>query len=606
MKATLQSAKRQLFTSPRVALLALILGVSLLIGVGTVLSLSSSSREVRGAGEQLFAGNLQGTPQPVTPTAYLPLIAKNFCPAALERMPFGVEMLAEVDDPAAITLAREGGAHWTRTGLSWATIEPTNTDPANFNWTTYDQRFANLAAAGLIPIVIIGSNPTWAAEYPCGPITDTNLLDFADFLTALVSRYKDPPYNVKYWELYNEPDCGDPIHHWGGCWGNDGDKYAAMLQVAYPAIKGADPEAKVVFGGLAYDFFESDPQNGPFVESFLDDVLIAGGGNYFDIMNFHYYEFWKWRWQDLYNCSGVRGMGVTCKAVYLGNKLATYGLSKPIFCTELSRWSTEEKWSSEENQARYVPQAFARGMSANLESVIWFTLVDYETKYGYGLLNPDYSEKKSYQAYQILSSELAGAQYLRRLPDEETGGSQIEAYEFTLPCPDRFLWVVWTNDDNKRQMDFPVSRLRVVDKYGSETIVIDGQAGDLDDIVNGKVRIWVLPGDPLYASGQKEEHSSPGDAITAWYNEKDVYTEGERYEGGTPAEGDLALRLYYRPRVWDLAVTPLQRVADRKPSLLGTRWFYRLLGVLYLSSVVGLLAGIITSRWRENGGFDHR
>jgi len=496
MKATPRGALPNL----RLSILAVIAGVSLLIGVGIILSLSSSSREMRGAGEELFPFNLQGVSQPVTPTAYLPLIAKDFCPAPSKRMPFGVQMLHEVNDPQAVRLACETGAHWVRTLLSWATIEPTNTDPANFNWTTYDQRFANLAAADLTPIVTIISNPTWAAQYPCGPITDTNLVDFADFLTALVDRYKDPPYNIKYWELYNEPDCGDPINRWGGCWGNDGAEYAHMLSIAYPAIKAADSEAKVVFGGLAYDFFESDPQHGPFVESFLDDVLRAGGGNYFDIMNFHYYEFWKWRWQDLYNCSGVRGMDVTCKAVYLRNKLAEYGLSKPIFCTELSRWSTEEKWSSEENQARYVPQVFARGMSANLESVIWFTLVDFETSYGFGLLYPDYSEKKSYRAYQILAEEFAGAQYVRRLPDEETGDSQIEAYEFTIPCPNRLLWVVWTNADEREAMDFPFSRLRVADKFGSETIVIDGEAEDLDHIVNGKVRIWVLPGDPLYAS----------------------------------------------------------------------------------------------------------
>lgn len=502
MKTTLRGAKRRLTHRPVVALLALIVGVSLLIGAGTALSLSFSPRETKSAGELLSAFDFQGVSQPVTPTAYLPFIAKNFCPATLERMPFGVQMLAEVDNPAAITLAGETGAHWVRTDLSWATIEPTNTDPANFNWTTYDQRFADLYASDLTPIVTIGSNPTWAAEYPCGPITETNLSDFADFLTAVVNRYKDPPYNVKYWELYNEPDNGDPINYaWlGGCWGHEGDKYAAMLKVAYPAIKVADPEAKVVFGGLAYDFFESDPQHGPFVESFLDDVLTAGGGDYFDIMNFHYYEFWKWRWQDLYNCSGVRGMDVTCKAVYLRNKLAEYGVSKPIFCTETSRWSTEEKWSSEENQARYVPQAFARGMSADLESVIWFTLVDFETTYGFGLLYPDYSQKKSYLAYQTLTEELAGAQYVRRLPDEETGDSQIEAYEFTIPCPDRLLWVVWTNGDTRSQMDFPVTTLRVVDKFGSETIVVDGQVGDLDGIVNGKVRIWVLPGDPIYAS----------------------------------------------------------------------------------------------------------
>jgi hypothetical protein len=108
---------------------------------------------------------------------------------------------------------------------------------------------------------------------------------------------------------------------------------------------------------------------------------------------------------------------------------------------------------------------------------------------------------------------------------------------------------------------------------------------------------WVILSSP---------HSSPGDAITAWYNTEDVYPEGERYEGGVPAEGDLAFRLYYRPRLWDLAATPLQRVADGKPSLLGSGWFYGLLGVLYLSSAVGLLAGVATYQWHEKGESDQK
>ncbi|MFQ5886683.1 MAG: hypothetical protein ACE5II_05570, partial [Anaerolineae bacterium] len=108
--------------------------------------------------------------------------------------------------------------------------------------------------------------------------------------------------------------------------------------------------------------------------------------------------------------------------------------------------------------------------------------------------------KPAYLAYQTLARELAGARYSRRLPDEETGEEQIEAYEFTLPCLDRPLWVVWTNADTRRKMDFPLSRLRVVDKFGYKRIVIDGQAEDLDGVVNGKVRIWIDPSDPIYAS----------------------------------------------------------------------------------------------------------
>ena len=44
-----------------------------------------------------------------------------------------------------------------------------------------------------------------------------------------------------------------------GCWDDPedayygGEYYAEMLKVVYPVIKEADPEAKVLFGGLLYE-----------------------------------------------------------------------------------------------------------------------------------------------------------------------------------------------------------------------------------------------------------------------------------------------------------------------------------------------------------------
>ena len=80
-----------------------------------------------------------------------------------------------------------------------------------------------------------------------------------------------------------------------------GDAYAALLTAAYPAIKAANPQAKVVFGGIAYDWFtDADPvtpaNNGPFVRAFFEDVLKNGGGGYFDVMNFHFYPFFGFNW----------------------------------------------------------------------------------------------------------------------------------------------------------------------------------------------------------------------------------------------------------------------------------------------------------------------
>src|SRR5512145_713220 len=113
-------------------------------------------------------------------------------------------------------------------------------------------------------IAIIGSTPTWALKsgYTCGAVSQAALEEFGDFVFDAVQRYSAPPYNVKYWELWNEPD----VVNYLGCWGDEADPYyggsyyAEMLKVAYPKIKAADPEAQVLTGGLLLD---CDPVNPP-------------------------------------------------------------------------------------------------------------------------------------------------------------------------------------------------------------------------------------------------------------------------------------------------------------------------------------------------------
>src|SRR5690606_12335089 len=110
-------------------------------------------------------------------------------------------------------------------------------------------------------------------------------------------------------------------------WGHAGDQYAAMLKKIYSPIKSANFSAQVVMGGIAYDnFIERD--GGPFVENFLDDVLVHDGGQYFDIMNFHYYPAWKDGWID----GNQRGLPV--KTARIREKLAAHNLAKPIMITE--------------------------------------------------------------------------------------------------------------------------------------------------------------------------------------------------------------------------------------------------------------------------------
>jgi hypothetical protein len=122
---------------------------------------------------------------------------------------------------------------------------------------------------GVEAVVIVAGTPGWAGKVKgskCGPIKAEELDSFAKFMSDLVSRYSAPPYAVRYWELWNEPDV-DPsdsyIGTWG-CWGDQDDPYfgggyyAEMLKVVYPAVKAADPQAQLLVGGL---LLGCDPRN---------------------------------------------------------------------------------------------------------------------------------------------------------------------------------------------------------------------------------------------------------------------------------------------------------------------------------------------------------
>ncbi len=70
---------------------------------------------------------------------------------------------------------------------------------------------------------------------------------WARFVEQAVRRYQPggtAGLNVQYWEVWNEPDL---CHFWGGTV----QDYVRLLKVAYLVIKHVDPDATVMWGGLA-------------------------------------------------------------------------------------------------------------------------------------------------------------------------------------------------------------------------------------------------------------------------------------------------------------------------------------------------------------------
>jgi hypothetical protein len=458
-------------------------------------SSSSALEPVSFAGAQSSSvpGHIQAT-QAVSHTVFLPIVSKGY-PIQVLDSPFGLQIYGREYDLANTIV--EAGASWIHIPLRWAQIEPQDTTPQNYHWSaSFEQGLAKLSARNMKVILTLYDNPSWAATYPAGPIDKTDPADLREFMVAAVSRYSKPPFNVKYWEIYSEPDNGDPYYAsagWG-YFGNNPQGYVDVLSLLYGPIKAADPQAHIVFGGLAYDNWTET--GGPFVKSFLDKVLSLGGGSYFDVMNFHYYVLFHAHWDGY-------GIGITGKCNYLQGILSAHKVSKPIICTEASMWSDPAHDGSDELQTRYVPQLYARTLSTDLQATVWFLLQDRNDlgAFKYGLLNPDASPKFSFDAYGTLTRQLAAATYLQTLNPAEDGTGQIEAYEFLSQGGPEHVIVAWSMDSSGHPMSIRTGQVVMVDRFGSETVLgpeTDGRVHlNIGGCSDGPTQ-WVIGRCPVY------------------------------------------------------------------------------------------------------------
>ena len=404
----------------------------------------------------------------------------------------------------------DSGATWLRVAVDWSSVEPTNTTPGNYRWQHADLPLGAAVASshdtGIRVIGTIETAPPWArydSFKPDGPINPIYMSEFQEFVGALVERYDGDGYQdapgspvVDYWEFYNEPDRR--LDSTDGRWGNHPVEYAMMLAAVYPVVKYYNPQAQVVFGGIAYDFFTD--QGGPFVRSFLDEVLKAGGGVYFDIFNFHIYPIFAANWLPPVNSN--QGSGLYEKTQHLRRVLSGRGLDKPFIITEAG-WhsdSTPSAYSNEEIQARYVVQLFTQSLAADIDVMIWWMLYDPNDWMGdYGLVTdntPPY-RKPAFTAYRTIVNRMTGKEFVRVLSPTETQQPLMEAYQFRDPATGRAHYIAWLNPENtnsKAMLTVAAAEVNTTSLYGVPGPTIGDAA---DGTVDGRVSITV-GGQPVY------------------------------------------------------------------------------------------------------------
>ena len=183
--------------------------------------------------------------------------------------------LPTADMDRTLTLLTGAGFGWARQWISWESVEPS---PGNYNWKDLD---AVTAAAGRHKVkllIVFVRAPQWAA--PRGGIPQDKST-FARFLTAVAGKYKG---KIAAYEIWNEQNLAGET---GGR--VDVVQYVELLKAAFPAIKGADPGAFVLYGGLSPTGI-NDPTVAIDDAIYLQQSYAYNGGEikrYFDVLGAH-------------------------------------------------------------------------------------------------------------------------------------------------------------------------------------------------------------------------------------------------------------------------------------------------------------------------------
>lgn len=153
------------------------------------------------------------------------------------------------------------GLQLVRSEANWWSVEPSPPDGGwhSWDWSSYDDMVQALAEHGLRWDPVLDAAPSWA-EQGADDFTpsSSHVEDFAAFAGALARRYGRSgdfwsehdwltPVPITDYEIWNEENSTT-------FWPSQADapeRYADLYAASRQAIKAADPQARVVVGGLA-------------------------------------------------------------------------------------------------------------------------------------------------------------------------------------------------------------------------------------------------------------------------------------------------------------------------------------------------------------------
>jgi len=197
-------------------------------------------------------------------------------------------------------------------------------------------------------LMTLGQTPTWASAKPAesspnglgAAAEPKNIEDWKTYIKTVVSRYKG---RIGYYEIWNEPNQSE-------FYSGTVVQMVTLAREAHAIIKATDPAAKVITPSVTTD------SGIPWFIEYLN----KGGGNYADIIGYHFYV----------SPSAPEAMISLIKRVreVLGN----HGLAEiPLWNTE-SGWAKPKTFASEEEATGYVARSYILNWICGVDRFYWY------------------------------------------------------------------------------------------------------------------------------------------------------------------------------------------------------------------------------------------
>ena len=234
------------------------------------------------------------TPSSPPPSAPAPVSNPNFTIS----VEYGILGVALTYAEAGITYSKLQDAF-----VIWGNIEP---EPGKYQWGPLDALVLEYQQAGFTGLQMnLTALSPWASSIlpALGNQGDTfpkeeYLDEYAAYVTAVVERYDHDGVDDMPSLLYPVRDYGIE-REFTGYWPGSADEYVRLLEIAYPAIKAADPEARVLLAALLMaDIFDGNPSpeeiqqrlsvDADFMRKSIPEIrTILAACDSYDIVDFH-------------------------------------------------------------------------------------------------------------------------------------------------------------------------------------------------------------------------------------------------------------------------------------------------------------------------------